>query len=134
MTAMKPEVETAIREIRQAFGCELEVEPDAEGGAFVKALNLDIGQQYEPECSWVAFRITFQYPMSDVYPHMLMPGLKRKDGKALGEAFHPQNQFWAPPSGKQPALMVSRRSNHRDASVDTAALKLQRVLEWIRSR
>jgi hypothetical protein len=131
---MKPDVETAIREISETFGCQLVVEPDEEGGAFVKALDLDIGPQYEPGRSWVAFRITFQYPMSDVYPHMLVTGLKRADGKGLGEAFHPEGQFWAPPSGKVPAVMVSRRSNRRDANVDTAALKLQRVLEWIRSR
>ena len=131
---MKPDVETAIQEIRAAFGREVEVQPDEEEGAFVKVFDLDIGSHYEPERSWVAFRITFQYPFADVYPHFLVPNLKRKDGLELTNPLHPKDQFWSPPSGKEAAVMLSRRSNRRDAAVDTAALKLQRVLEWLRSQ
>jgi hypothetical protein len=131
---MKPEVLAAIEEIRTAFECDLNIEDDPEGGAYVKALDLDIGSQYSPSRSWVAFRITFQYPFADVYPHMVVPQLRRADGNGLGEAFHIENQFWAPPSGPQPAVMVSRRSPHRNPAVETAAIKLAKVLEWIRSR
>jgi len=131
---MKAEIETAIQEIRDAFGCALEIERDADGGAFVKALNLELGPQYEPDRSWVAFRITYQYPFADVYPHMVVPNLRRRDGKALGEAFHSENQAWEPPSGRQPAVMVSRSSKHRDPAVETAAIKLAKVLDWIRTR
>lgn len=132
---MKPEIEKAIHEIRTAFGSEIEIKPDPEGGAFVKVLDLDLGRQYQPDRSWVAFRITFQYPFADVYPHFVVPELRRKDGVELKPPFHPANQFWTPPGEQQqPAVMVSRRSNKRDASVDTAAFKLQRVLEWLRSQ
>jgi hypothetical protein len=131
---MKPEIEKAIQEIRTSFGREVEVQPDGEEGAFVKVLDLDIGSHYEPERSWIAFRITFQYPFADVYPHFLVPCLKRKDGKELTSPLHPKDQFWQPPSGREAAVMLSRRSNRRDAAVDTAALKLQRVLEWLRSQ
>lgn len=131
---MKPEIERAIEEIRTSFGSGVEVQPDDEEGAFVKVLNLDIGSHYEPERSWVAFRITFQYPFADVYPHFLVPHLKRKDGKELTNPLHPKDQFWSPPSGNEAAVMLSRRSNRRDAAVDTAALKLQRVLEWLRAQ
>ncbi|MCB1276782.1 hypothetical protein [Prosthecobacter sp.] len=131
---MKPEIEKAIQEICVSFDCHVDVQPDSEGGAFVKVPNLDIGSHYEPERSWVAFRITFQYPFADVYPHFLVPHLRRKDGKDLTSPLHPQNQFWEPPSGREAAVMLSRRSNRRDAAVDTAALKLQRVLEWLRSQ
>lgn len=131
---MKAEVQRALDEILAAFpGVSLDVEPDTEGGAFVKAHDHDLGEQYAPERSWCAFRITFQYPFADVYPHFLVPALKRKDGKPLGEAFH-ENNIWQHPGGKEAATMVSRRSKRRDPATETAALKLAKVLDWIRSR
>ncbi len=129
---IKPAVQQAIDQIRSAFpGVTLDVEPDAEGGAFVKAHAFDLGEQYEPNRSWSAFRITFQYPFADVYPHFFLPNLRRKDEKPLGEGFHPNNQ-WQHPAGNEPATMVSRRSNRRDAATETAALKLAKVIDWIR--
>ena len=131
---MKDDVQRAIDEIRSAFpGVTLDIEPDPEGGAFVKAHDFDLGAQYDPERSWSAFRITFQYPFADIYPHFFVPTLRRKDGKPLGEAFHANNQ-WKHPGGDEPATMVSRRSQRRDPATETAALKLAKVLDWIRSR
>lgn len=132
---MKPEVEQAIEEIRLAFqGLTLDIEPDAEGGAFLRLHDILLGEQYKPEYSWSAFRITFQYPFADIYPHFFIPGLQRKDGKALGEGFHPNGQQWVHPSGSEPATMVSRRSNRRDPATETAAIKLAKVLDWMRSQ
>ncbi|MBI5818282.1 MAG: hypothetical protein HZA88_04780 [Verrucomicrobia bacterium] len=131
---MKLEVQQAIEEIRNAFpGVMLEVEPDPEGGAFVKAHDFHLGHQYEQERSWSAFRITFQYPFADIYPHFFLPNLRRKDGKSLGEAFH-LNKQWQHPGSVEPATMVSRKSNRRNPATETAALKLAKVLDWIRSR
>jgi hypothetical protein len=62
-----------------------------------------------------------------------VPNLRRQDGKPLGEAFHLNNQ-WQHPSGTDLATMVSRRSNRRNPATETAALKLTKVLDWIRSR
>jgi hypothetical protein len=131
---MKVEVLRAIDEIQSAFpGVTLEIEPDPEGGAFVKATEFDLGSQYDPARSWSAFRITFQYPFADVYPHFFVQTLRRKDAKPLGEGFHLNNQ-WQHPGGTEPATMVSRRSQRRDPAIETAALKLAKVLDWIRSR
>ena len=131
---MKPEIQQAIEEIRSAFpGVSLDIEPDEDGGAYVTAHDFDIGQQYEPERSWSAFRITFQYPFADIYPHFFIASLHRKDGKPLGEAFQPNNQ-WQHAGTSESATMVSRRSNRRDPATETAALKLAKVLDWIRSR
>jgi hypothetical protein len=63
----------------------LDIEPDTEGGAFVKAHEFDLGSQFEPARSWSAFRITFQYPFADIYPHFFVSTLRRKDGNPLGE-------------------------------------------------
>lgn len=131
---MKPDVQQAIEEIRAAFpGVSLEIEEDPEGGAFVTANDFALGEQFEPERSWCGFRITFQYPFADIYPHYFTPLLRRKNRQPLGEAFHANHQ-WEHPSRKDPATMVSRRSNHRNAATETAALKLAKVLDWIRSR
>jgi hypothetical protein len=131
---IKADVSRAIDEIQSAFpGVMLNIEPDTEGGAFVKAHEFDLGSQFEPTRSWSAFRITFQYPFADIYPHFFVSTLRRKDGNPLGEGFHPNNK-WQHPGGNEPATMVSRRSNRRDAATETAALKLAKVLDWIRSR
>jgi hypothetical protein len=130
---MTPAIEQAIAEIRATFdGHPIDVDPDPEGGAFVKVHDLSLGDQYEPSVSWVAFRITFQYPHADVYPHFCVGGLKRKDGTELVAPFH--KATWETPRGAEASISVSRRANHWNAAVDTAAIKLTRVLEWIRSQ
>jgi hypothetical protein len=131
---MKPEVEQAIEEVRRAFpGTTLDVEPDPEGGAFVRVHDFDLGERYEPARSWCAFRITFQYPFADIYPHFLVPLLKRRDATPLRPPFH-LNKEWVHPGGSEPATMISRRSNRRDPTMETAALKLAKVLDWVRTQ
>jgi hypothetical protein len=130
---MNAAVQQAVDEIRNAYpGHKLDVSPEDDGGAFVKVHDLIIGKQYQPESSWVAFRITFQYPFADVYPHYCVANLTRKDGRALGEGF--SQNVWKSPAGDEPATMMSRRSNRLDAATDTAALKLAKVLDWMKSR
>lgn len=132
---MKPLVAQAIEEIRRTFaGHPIDVIEDGEGGANVKVHSLSIGPKFSPSTSFIAFRITFQYPMADVYPHFLIHGLRRADGVALTNPFHPDNQRWGPSGKDEPATMLSRRSNHLDATVDTACGKLLKILEWIRSQ
>lgn len=133
--ALTSGVAAAIKDIRAAYpNHTVSVEEDGDGGAFVEVDDLLLGEQYEPSRSWTGFRITFQYPMADVYPHFVINGLKRKDGQPLGESFQLDNQGWQPPGGIKVATMVSRRSNRRDPTTETAAIKLEKVLSWIRSR
>jgi hypothetical protein len=56
-------------------------------------------------------------------------GLK-KNGVEVVDPFHKGE--WKTPSGAEPATAVSRRANRWNAAVDTAAIKLTRVLDWIR--
>lgn len=131
---MKRSVEQAVGDIRRSVPAStLDVEPDADGGAFVTLHGIDLGPTYEPATSFIGFHITFQYPHADIYPHFVVAGLKRNDQKPLGEGFHADKE-WITPTQTLKATMVSRRSNHMDAAVDTAVTKLQKVLEWIRSR
>ena len=131
---MAPTVDQAIKEIRDAFpGHLVEVEPDGQEGAWVTVHGLVVGEQYEPSTTWMTFRITFQYPFADVYPHYCALGLKRKDGQHPGEWFHVQQPLQTP-SKSFPAVMISRRSNRLNPSTDTATFKLHKVLDWMRSR
>lgn len=130
---MNAAVQQAVAEIRSAYsGHQVDVAPDGQDGAFVKVHDLPLGSQYAPERSWVAFRITFQYPFADVYPHYCLPNLVRKDKGALCSAF---SQKTCPgPGDPEPATMVSRRSNQLNPTTDTAALKLAKVLDWMSSQ
>lgn len=126
---MTAAIEAALEDLRGAFaGHAVEVHPEPQGGAYVLVYDLEIGQQYDPACSWVGFLITFQYPHADVYPHFLVDPLRRTNDAPLGEGFG-QTQW-----RDKPVTQVSRRSNRWDPTKDTAALKLAKVLEWIRSR
>jgi hypothetical protein len=104
------------------------VRDDGEGGAYVIAEAVDPGGIYVQDQTWVGFRITFQYPYTDVYPHYVRGDLARKDGQPLGEAMAPTT------FEERSAIQISRRSNHLDPRRDTAALKLQKILMWLRSR
>ena len=126
---MTPTVAEAIDEIKATFeGTTVGVDDDGEGGAYVRIEPVDPGPPYVQRETWIGFRITAQYPYADVYPHFVRPDLSRVDGNPLGEGMSPNNYR------EQPAIQVSRRSNHLNPATATAALKLQKVLNWMASR
>jgi hypothetical protein len=125
-----PEVDAAITEVRNAFPTNrVDVEPDAEGGAWVIVNDLPLGPPYDRGATWVGFQITFQYPRSDVYPHFMDGILRRKDGQALGAGFSGPIDW----RGRM-AVQVSRSSKRWNPLIDTAATKLAKVLEWVRDK
>ena len=125
---MTPEVAAAIDEIKAAFP-NATVEVKEEGNAAVVLLDsIDPGEQYKQRESWIGFRITFQYPYSDVYPHFVRGDLSRVDGAGLGEGMSVTT------FADRSAVQISRRSNKLDPSRDTALIKLHKVLAWLRSR
>lgn len=127
---MKPEVNRAIAEIREAYPeTTVTVREDDEGGAYVIVEEADPGPVYRERATWIGFRITFQYPHSDTYPHYVRGDLSRADGRGLGEGMSQNQNFEG-----RPAVQISRRSNHLDPRTETALLKLQKVLAWLASR
>ena len=126
---MTEAVAAAVDEIRAAFpDAAVSVREDDDGGAYVTVDAVDPGSPYLQRETWVGFQITFPYPNADVYPHFVRPDLARVDGQPLGEATS-LSSF----DGRQ-AVQLSRRSNRLNPASDTAALKLVKVLEWLRSR
>ena len=127
---LKPALERAIEEIRAAFaGVSVTVREDGEGGAYVIVEEIDPGPPYEQRTTWIGFRITFQYPYSDTYPHFVRGDLARANNGALGEGTSQNHTF----EGRN-AVQISRRSNHLDPTTETALIKLKKVLTWLASR
>lgn len=125
---MTPDVEKAIDEIKAGFpDAKVSVREDADG-AVVIVDPVDPGQQYVQRETWIGFRITFQYPYSDVYPHFIRGDLVRADGQPLGEGTSTTT------FDNLPAVQLSRKSNRLNPATDTAVIKLHKVLTWLRSR
>jgi len=128
MSQIQPQIEKAIAEIGSSFpNCRIETEPDGAGGTYVTVHDVPLGPPYVQAKIWVGFQITFQYPYADVYPHFTCAELARTDGRSLGEGLG--NANWR---GKV-ATQLSRRSNKLNPATDTAALKLLKVIQWLRT-
>lgn len=126
---MIPDVATAIDELREAFvDATVTVREDGDGGAFVTMQSFALGAAWAQPDTWIGFHISFQYPVADVYPHFVRPDLARADGSGLGEAMSLGSFEGAP------AVQISRASRNLNPAVDTAALKLTKVLAWLVDR
>jgi hypothetical protein len=127
---MAPAVAEAIEEIRGTFETStVTVKEDGEGGAYVRINPVDPGAPYTQRETWIGFRITAQYPYADVYPLFVRNDLSRADGAALGEGMAQNNTY-----DGEPAIQVSRRSNHLNPATDTAVIKILKVLDWMARR
>jgi len=116
-------VDEAVKGVREQFaGHDMDDSRDADG-AVVIIEKVYVGNQYEPNRTWLGFRITGAYPNADVYPHYV-GRVVRKDGTAHGSAVQPVE--WQ----SRPALQLSRRSNGWNPGRDTAVLKAAKVLAW----
>lgn len=128
---MKPEVSKAVERIRQHFpDSTVHVKEDGQGGAYVRVDPVDLGPTYTEQTrrTWIAFKIAHDYPFSDVYPHHVRRDLARADGQA-----HPTGFGTASAEGwGLESVQLSRRSNHRDAALETALHKLLKVIDWAR--
>ena len=129
MSEIVPAVLNGIEEIRTTFDrCTVNAEPDGSGGAVVVVEGIALGCPYIQDHVWIGFRITFQYPYADVYPHFTNSDLARSDGRSLGGGFGTAT------FRDQQAIQVSRRSNRLNPNRDTAALKLLKVIRWMKGQ
>lgn len=126
---MKPDVEQAVEELRSCFrDAEVVAHAQDDGGAIVTIGGIDLGPKYIPQRTWIKFAISFQYPYADIYPLFVRPDLARADGQPHGEGII-ENSFQG-----ELALQLSRRSNRLNPAIDTAALKVTKVNEWLRTQ
>lgn len=136
--AVTPEIEAAIAEIQHEHpDANLTWVADGTGGAFVTLDHVLLGAQYSQAATWIKFHITVNYPAADVYPHFIDPAVSITDSKhqetnPLGEGSALGNFQFA--GAELRAIQVSRRSNRLNPAIDTAALKLAKVLHWLETR
>lgn len=129
-TGLKPEVVKAIESLREHFEpTEFELESDGTGGAKLRLGPVQLGDAYEQEESWIGAHIPALIPYADIYPIFLRGDLRRKDQAALVAPMTQNHTFM----GKS-AIQVSRRSNRRNATVETVRMKLLKVLQWVNSQ
>lgn len=124
---MTPEVSAAIDELRRHYvGVAVNVDAKGDGGAYVTLCSFDPGPAYEQRETWIGFEISYLYPAADVYPLFIRPDLKRVDGKPHRE------RITSAKFRGEPALQLSRNTPGLNPAVDTAALKVTKVLKWLR--
>lgn len=127
---IKPEVTKALEEIQALFpDAKLEIHPDGSGGAYFFIEPVDPGEIYSDRKLWLGADISAQYPYADIYPIFVSPELKRIDGAAYGDAITTGHTFHG-----RPAIQLSRRCNSLNPAVDTAAIKIIKVLKWLATR
>lgn len=126
---MTPEVEQAVEELRALFAdTEVDAVDTGDGGAIVTVSRVDPGPVFTQRETWLRFAIGFQYPYADIYPLFVRADLTRADGQPHGEGIG-----LAEFDGEN-ALQLSRRSSRLNPTIDTAALKVTKVLEWLRAQ
>ena len=129
MSDVTAAVAQAIEEIKRTFeGCGVAVHPDGSGGAVVVVRDIALGCPYVQDKVWIGFHITCQYPYADVYPHFTNGNLARAGGGGLGSG------FGGATFRDGPAIQISRRSNRLNPATDTAALKLLKVVKWMKEQ
>lgn len=124
---MNSEVARAVEELRVCFpDAEVVASETGDGGAIVTIDPIDPGPAFVQRATWLKFAVSFQYPRADVYPLFVRPDLTRVDGNGQGEGFSMESFHG------EPALQLSRVSRRLNPATDTAALKVTKVLEWLR--
>ena len=98
------------------------------GGAVVTIDPVELGSGYIPERTWIKFAVSYQYPYADIYPLFVRPDLVRVDGQPHGGGITVTS------FDGEPALQLSRRSNRLNPAVDTAVLKVTKVIQWLQAQ
>ena len=122
-------VKRALDELHERFG-GLEIEPDGPGGARVTVQRVPLPAGLSRSESWVGFVIPHNYDDVQVYGHHFPRDLRRADGAELAPPGISYGGEW---SGK-PSLVVSRGSNNWRKGIDTALIKLLKVLGFLKTR
>lgn len=126
---MNSNVEQAVGALCTAFpDAAVTVEEDGAGGAYVQIEPVDLGPRFTPGHTWMGGHLPPQLPYADVYPLFIGAEVAHADGRAFSPPITPGHNFRG-----RAALQVSRRTNRLDPATQTAALKFQKVLHWLRN-
>ena len=121
-----PSVRVALEELEADFA-EVESEPDGAGGAFVRIKKLDLGENWQPAETELAFQLLFNYPYAPVYPFYATSELRRADDGPLPQPLQKVN--WR----ESDVTQISLRANQWQPQHDTASGAVAQVRHWFRT-
>jgi hypothetical protein len=116
-------IAAAVAELERDFG-SVAVEPDGEGGAFVRVEDVDVGEGWVPRLVPIEFQVQYNYPFAAIYPYYTVPEIRRANGSGWPSGL--QRVDWR---GRQVA-QISLRSPRWQPNIETAASNLAQVRHW----
>lgn len=125
---LKPDVEKAIAELKNEFGdTAVSYEEDGSGGAYTVIEPVALCSPPYNTPTWVAFHIPYTYPYADIYPVYVRNDLRQDGQRKEAMSDYPNYR------GRH-ATQLSRRTQRyaRNPDFDTAAAKIQKVLQWLK--
>lgn len=122
-------VARGIAELRAEFGTVLAV-PTGDGGARVTVEEAPFPATLVASTPWVGFVMPYNYDEVQTYGHFVPADLKYADGRGVAGPGLQAGQLW---EGRA-AIKISRSSPRWHAGVDSATLKLIKVIEWLGGR
>ncbi len=131
---VKETVKTALADIIKAYGDNVRVVPDGQGGAWIEIAEVGLGDPYAQDDTFVICLLPFNLPGADVYPLFVRNDLTRSDGNGLGEGFGTTSVAWPGDPEARPVVQVSRRTRGNAFVLQTPRQKIEKVLDWVRTR
>jgi len=132
---MKEAVQAALAAIVERYGAEqVRAVPDGQGGAWIEISGIDLSDTYTQVTTFAIVLLPFNLPNADVYPMSVRADLTRSDGTALGEGFSATSLSWPGEAQPRAVTQVSRRTRRSDFTRQTPLQKVEKVIEWIRTR
>jgi hypothetical protein len=126
-------VDVALESLQSAFGssavCALHRDAN---GAWVRIEDVPLGPGFAQPTTFVIVHLSETLPFADIYPIFVRPDLSRLDG----QPFAPPVTYGhtAGPPDKTVAVAQLSRRTRGDASQQTAAGKVTKVLNWLRGQ
>ncbi len=135
LTDVKETVKSALTDIVNAYGeGRVRVVPDGQGGVWIEIADVELGDTYVQDSTFVICLLPFNLPGADVYPLFIHDDLTRRDDNSLGDGFGATSVNWPGDAQPRPIVQVSRRTRGNAFAFQTPRQKVEKVLEWVRTR
>lgn len=126
-------VDVALENLRSAFGPDVVSLIGRDGdGAWVRIEGVPLGPGFAQATTFVLAHLAETLPFADIYPIFVRPDLSRVDGQPLAAPVT-YGHTAGPPDAPVAVAQLSRRTRG-DASQQTAADKVAKVMNWLRGQ
>ncbi len=123
----------AVADLAAVFGADhTHVLASDSHGWWVRLDSVSLGPTWAQSKTFVLFHVASSYPFADIYPLFVRHDLQRADGADLKAPITTGHRA-GPPGQLIEVVQVSRRTMG-DPSQQSAARKVRKVLDWIRSQ